>query len=469
LRRKPTEAEVAQYLNRLASIEKRVGLPGKIALIGSCALFLWPVIGAKAGVKELTILNWAIVIYAMITPLYALYVIRLARAVRNLAATKAVVFAAAMADNAFLGILLYGVMMEPLEQPWLGGAPGASLFWVYCALIARNTFLFPGTALQTIVNLLYALGYVSAMIFKAGGPGASELTEPALRELLFRTIILFLVSVCSSALYALRERRLRELDEAQEKTVRALRLDIAGMLAAQVAHELKNPLSIMTNAAFLLRRRKAAMAPEVTEQIDIIESEITRADQIITELLDYARLAEGRIEALAVNESLEESLAALKHEIESRGIRVETQYSLDLPLLFIDRGQLRQVFTNILLNACEAIQNGGRIAISTSYSRDGYIEVSISDTGQGMAPDVLSRIFKPFFTTKEKGTGMGLSIAQNVVHAYRGDINAQSRENSGTTFHLRFPTRMASRSAEEQSLSPEKAKERKGQERKPQT
>ncbi len=456
MRRRLTEQERAQYVHRLASLEKYVVLPARIALIVSWVAFLWQIIVGSVGAKDFSSLfKWTILVYALLTILYSLYVFRLAPRIHNLAITKSVVFTSAMTDNLFLGVILYGVMLEPLGAPWHDALPEASLFWVYCALVVRNTFMFPSVSLQTAANGLYIVGYVTAILFNIWGRDNQQLlSDAAQRELVFRSIMLALVSICGSAIYALRERKLREMDEAQERTIRSLRLDIAGMLAAQVAHELKNPLSIMTNAAFLLRRSNPDLAPQATQQVEIIEDEIKRADHIITELLDYAKLSEGRIESVLVNDCIDDSIGDLKHEFEARAIHIKRHYSLDMPYLFIDPRQLRQVFTNILLNACEAIEKTGTVSITTTYSTDGFIELSISDTGKGMPPEVLSSIFKPLFTTKEKGTGMGLSIVHNVVRAYKGAITAESQPGRGTTFHLRFPTRMALRMQEERPSPP---------------
>ncbi len=456
MRRKASEEENARYLRRIRSLEKYAVLPPRIALIVSCLAFLWPVILVNVGGKELSsilIIKRAILAYALLTLLSSVYIFAVAGRLQGLLLTKCVVFASVMADNVFLGVLVYGVMMEPLGGPWLSSPAEASLFWVYCALVVRNTFLFTAPPLQTLVNFLYILGHVSAILFNVWALHDFQLTHTAQRELFFRVIILALVSLCSSAIYALRERRLRAMDEARERTIRSLRLDIAGMLATQVAHELKNPLSIMTNAAFLLRTSNVHLDPTAAQQVQIIEEEIKRADRIISDLLDYAKLAEGRIESVLVNDSIDESLAALKNELDSGGVEVQRNYALDMPFLFIDAGQLRQVFTNILINAADAIENRGAITITTSYSTDAFIEVSIADTGNGMPPDVLAKIFTPFFTTKEKGTGMGLAIVENVVRVYRGEISAESEPGKGTTFHVRFPTRLALRT-QEQRLNP---------------
>lgn len=468
MRTKPTHDEIESYLRRIAGLEKHVVLPARFAVILSCVLLLWPIITADIGAQNLGILlRWATAGYATLSLLYWLYVFRIAQNLKSMALTKVVVFASALTDNAFLGVLLYALTTRGAGPVNLAAGPETSLLGVYCALLLRNVFLFPSATIQTLVNFLCILSYVSAILFSLWIPHAApptntlpgeetaaeaataepsplpELPASAKRDLLSRAVILCLVSICSSAIYALRQRQLRELDEAHEKTIRSLRLDIAGMLAAQVAHELKNPLSIMTNAAFLLRRSSASLDSRATEQLEIIEDEIKRSASIITELLDYAKLAEGTIQRVLVNEALDEAVSALKHELPSRGIEVKKDYSFDVPFLFIDPAQLRQVFINILLNGCEAIATDGAISITTSYSREGFIEVSISDTGTGMAPEVAANIFKPFYTTKDKGTGMGLAIVQNVVRAYRGQVRVDSTPGVGTTFHLRFPTRMA--------------------------
>ena len=455
MRGKPTEEEKEQYLQRMIALEKRVVLPARIAVIFACIVLLWPVLVTKTSGRELTLLKWSAVGYVGIGLAYVgywIYLFRFAGKVRNHGVTKAFVFGSALTDNIFLGLLVNAAMIgEPAQYYFLGRGPEASLFWACCALVVRNTFLFSELLLQTSLSGLYIIGYTGALLLNIGAFQGRALAEGEGRLLIFRVLVLALLSVCGSALYSLGQRRRRELDEAHERTIRSQRLDMAGMLAAQVAHELKNPLSIMNNAAFLLRKSKKGLEPGLTEQVEIIEEEISRADQIITELLDYARLAEGKIEAVLVNDSIDESISALKHEFEGRRITIERKYALDLPFLFIDPGQLRQVFNNILLNAGEAISDGGRIEVSTRYADDAFIEVSIADTGKGMTPDVLARIFTPFYSTKEKGTGMGLSIVQNVMRAYSGNIVAQSEVGKGTTFQLRFPTRMAKRMMEEKS------------------
>jgi signal transduction histidine kinase len=463
LRRRSADEQREDYVHRIVSLEKYIVLPARVALIVSCALFLWPVLVGDIGGKELaasgagpsaavlSVFKWVLGGYTALCVAYWLYLFVLARGVHGQILTKTAVFILAVADNLFLGVLVNAAMIvAPGEYYLLGGGPEAILFWAYCALMARNAILFSEAVPAVSLAAVYLGGYIGAilinlLLLQDRPREVPAVTDAEERMLVFRALVLGLITLCASAIYHLVQRRRRELDEAHERAIRSQRLDMAGMLAAQVAHELKNPLSIMTNAAFLMRRGEAGADPKLAEQIDILEEEIARADHIVRQLLDYARLAEGRIEAVLVNDCVDESLAGLRNEIESRNLVIEKHYAFDIPFLFIDPSQLRQVFSNILLNACEAMDHGGKITVSTSYSTTGFIHVSIADTGKGMEPDVLANIFKAFYTTKDQGTGMGLSIVQNVVRAYNGEIVPESEPGKGTVFHLRFPTRMAAK------------------------
>ncbi len=466
------EEERQRNLRRIVSLEKHIVLPARIALIVSCVAFLWPALVADIGARGvgatggasltvLTVFKWATGGYAALSAAYWLYLFVFSQRLKRQWLTKAIVFVSALADNLFLGVLVNAAMIvAPEEYYLLGGGPEASLFWAYCALVVRNTLLFSDAVFGSALGSLYVIGYLGAILvnmvsLQERPEGIPTITDAEERLLIFRALVLGLVTVCSSVIYRLIQRRRKELDDAHERAIRSERLDMAGMLAGQVAHELKNPLSVMTNAAFLLRRSKEGLGEKLRHQVEIIEEEIRRADRIIRDLLDYAKLAEGKIEAVLVNDCIEDSLNNLRHEIDARQIRVEKNYSFDLPFLFIDPGQLRQVFSNLLLNACEAIGQVGTISVSTNYSLDGFIEISIGDTGKGMSEDVLAKVFKAFYTTKERGTGMGLSIVQNVVRAYDGEINASSQPGEGTVFRLRFPARMAKRFEEERTRAAE--------------
>jgi signal transduction histidine kinase len=212
-------------------------------------------------------------------------------------------------------------------------------------------------------------------------------------------------------------------------------------MATSIAHELKNPLAIMNNAAFILRRGQDQLDEKHREQVKIIATEIQRSDKIIMDLLGYAKLAGGKIDRVNVNRVLDEALADLKNEIASRQIVVAKAYARQLPRLLIDPTQLRTAVSNLLLNACEAIDSFGKITVTTGFNDEGFIEVSIADTGKGISEEDLPRLFDSFFTTKESGTGLGLSIVESITRAYGGTVSVKSGDGSPTCFTMLLPIR----------------------------
>ena len=235
--------------------------------------------------------------------------------------------------------------------------------------------------------------------------------------------------------------RLRALSEDQERVIRTEKLNAAALLASSVAHELKNPLAIMNNAAFILRRGETGLDGKLRKQIGIIDGEIKRSVKIIDDLLGYVKLADGKIDSIDVNRLLDEAIEDLSNEIEDRRVVVVKSYRRHLPPLLIDRTQLRTLVSNLLLNACEAIDSLGKITVTTGYSDDGFIEISIADTGTGISEENLPKVFDSFFTTKSAGTGLGLSIVNSIAKGYGGTVEAESQENKGSCFITRLPTR----------------------------
>ena len=183
--------------------------------------------------------------------------------------------------------------------------------------------------------------------------------------------------------------------------------------------------------------------PKLRKQVDIISSEIQRSDKIIMDLLGYSKLASGKIDRVNVNAALDEALEDLKNEIGSRRIVIAKAYARHLPRLLIDRTQFRTMMSNLLLNACEAIDSLGKITVGTDYSDDGFIEVSIADTGKGIPEENLPKVFDSFFTTKTTGSGLGLSIVNSIAQAYGGTVSVESRLDKGSCVTARLPTRTA--------------------------
>ncbi|MGQ9853781.1 MAG: cache domain-containing protein [Candidatus Oleimicrobiaceae bacterium] len=235
------------------------------------------------------------------------------------------------------------------------------------------------------------------------------------------------------------QERTRQLQQAQEQLVQSEKLSSLGKLAAGVAHEINNPLtSIMINS-HLLAEQFAGDA-KVSEVLKLIIEETSRCSLIVRSLLEFARQQPAQREPTAVNEVITRTLQLCESQILMAKVRVRTSLALNLPKLLLDRQKMTQVFTNIVVNAIEAMPDGGTLTVISR--RKGYeaVEVVFADTGCGIPPDVLGRIFDPFFTTKEgKGTGLGLSLSYGIVQAHGGTIRVESHEASGTMVTVCLP------------------------------
>ena len=244
-------------------------------------------------------------------------------------------------------------------------------------------------------------------------------------------------------------KRVEESDQRREAAYREMqhtsKLASIGRLAAGVAHEVNNPLAIINEKAGLMKdmveyRRDFPDKEKFLPLTESILQSVERCRTITHRLLGFARRMEVKIEDLDLNALLREVLDFLGKEAVYRNIEVELQLGESLPHIRSDRGQLQQVFLNIVNNAFEAVGNGGTVSL-TSWDQDSEtVGVSIHDNGQGMSEETMSHIFEPFFTTKRGyGTGLGLSITYGIVKKLGGDINVKSREGEGTTFNVFLP------------------------------
>ena len=271
---------------------------------------------------------------------------------------------------------------------------------------------------------------------------------------------------------------LHDATEAREQTFAAIeneRSQALTLLAASVAHEIGNPLNALHIHLQLMEREirklkessadrppqpgrlrphrlKAAAPPPGrqapvagTEKLEnylaVAKGEIGRLDYIITQFLQALRPAPPQFKLASLNDIIEETLALLRPEVENRGLAIRQELVPQMPLAPLDAGQIKQVLVNLIKNAMQAMTRGGVLTVKSGAQSDS-VWVSIADTGGGIPEEQVNRIFEPFYTTKRRGTGLGLMIVQRIVRAHGGKIELESRVGHGTVFRLWFPLRL---------------------------
>jgi two-component system NtrC family sensor kinase len=239
------------------------------------------------------------------------------------------------------------------------------------------------------------------------------------------------------------EERTHALKNAQAQLIQSEKMSSLGKLAASVAHEINNPLAgILTYAKLLIRLHEEGELTEkaresCTRNLRLVQRETERCSAIVRNLLDFARQRPPSLKELDVSAVVDEALSLLSHRLLMQGVTLQKDLP-PMPLIKADFGQLRQSFVNIALNACEAMGKGGSLTVASRVV-GGTIEVSMADTGPGIAPENLSHILDPFFTTKEKGTGLGLSVVYGIIDRHGGTLDVTSAVGQGTTVIVRLP------------------------------
>jgi two-component system NtrC family sensor kinase len=235
-----------------------------------------------------------------------------------------------------------------------------------------------------------------------------------------------------------------------ERLLQSQKLAAIGQLSAGIAHEINNPLAIIRQEAEwmqLLLTKEEIAGPQEREELKgslrQIVQQVDRCTEIVRNLLDFARKREPVIQVVDVNRTVEDMTMLVEKEARHLNIKIVREYDQNLPAIYSDAPQLRQVFLNLLTNAAHAIGQDGTVTITTSRQGNGSVHIMISDTGCGIPPEDLKKIFDPFFTTKAegKGTGLGLSICHGIIQRLGGEITVQSTVGQGATFTIVLPQR----------------------------
>jgi signal transduction histidine kinase len=432
----------SQVLRRIELMEQHIILPIKaawIAILLRPANYSW--IGEQATNLEVNpssayTLFWSYVAISICAGILILFLRRLPPRV-----SEGTVFAGTLVDGIFLGVLTV-----------VTGGYNSPLYYIFLGLIVRTSVNVPRPTSQLLLNLTLSTCFVLAGVIDSYvAQNLTSETDKRVIELyadnpgeslLLRLVLLLLMTLCCYALQVLLERHRQALDEAREFALREGQLRSAGRLAAEFAHQIKNPLAIINTAAFSLQRAVRENKADAVDQIEMIQEEVARADRIITQVMGYAQLSEGHVEKLNVIEELDRAIERVFPPAAHFPLQVHQSYRGSFPPLLMLRRHVSETFINVMQNAREALSTrGGNIYVDARLLEDEFIEVSIRDDGPGIPPEKLGRIFEAYYTTKEKGSGLGLATVKHNVELYGGRVRVESELGKGARFILVFPAK----------------------------
>jgi two-component system sensor histidine kinase HydH len=349
--------------------------------------------------------------------------------------------------SVILKILLASLLVEYTGGIW------SSYYLIYLVPVVTAAMFFDAWVTMAWTALSSA-AYCSFVLWVLR---EYELTAEGATELAIRNLFFFLAAVVVNRFVtenrrqAMRYRQLaetlaetnRRLEAAQEEARRSERLAALGQLSAGLAHELRNPLAVIKGSAETLGRKLAAADPLTTEMAGYISSEVNRLNSIVTRFLDFARPLKLERHPQQIPPLIEWALKAAHDRSPDAQVEVERQFAAGLPEISVDHDLAEQVFTNLVLNAYEAMgAGGGKLRVgATVTNSDGRrgVEISFEDTGPGIPAELRGQVFNPFFTTKESGVGLGLSIVSKIVDDHRGWIRLTSEPGKGACFRVFLP------------------------------
>ena len=430
-----------RLLRRIKFMERQVMLPVKAVFIGmilySFRSTAWT--GLAMSISDLMVetVQFAFWFYILANVVFAAVLIRAEQL--PLAVVQWTVVTSSLVDGLFIAGLAS-----------LSGGLDSVLFWLFVTLIVRNGVSVPPGFSQVFLNVAISLCYVligALDIFVTSNETTLNAFETAQQDdwgepFVMRIVVLLLVTGGCYGTQLLLERQQIAAEEAGEFAARETQLRSAGRLAAEFAHQIKNPLAIINNAAFSLQRSlQTGNAAAAAQQIEIIQEEVARADRVIIQITGYAQLSEGRVEKLNVIEELDRAIEQVFPAAVPTGIKIHRDYGAHFPPLLMQRGHLSEILVNLLQNAREAAGQKGNVFVTADCRLDYTVELSVRDDGPGVPPDKVERVFEAYFTTKEKVTGLGLAIVKHNVELYGGTVRLESKSGQGAKFILSFPAK----------------------------
>ncbi|MEJ2738227.1 MAG: ATP-binding protein [Dehalococcoidia bacterium] len=237
---------------------------------------------------------------------------------------------------------------------------------------------------------------------------------------------------------------IRRLESTQKQLIQSEKLNAMGQIAASIAHEVNNPLAGVLVYNKLLSKKltnDSLNKEEALDTLNKIESAVSHCSQVVQDLLDFTRQSEPVFAPLKIAEVIDQAISLIGHQAKMNNVEIIRQDDADLSPVDGDIKQLKQVFLNLIINAIQAMPDGGTVTITTGPDKSNRVSVSIKDTGHGIEPGNMEKLFTPFFTTKEsgKGVGLGLAVSQGIIERHGGSIEATSSIGDGSTFTVFLP------------------------------
>lgn len=268
-----------------------------------------------------------------------------------------------------------------------------------------------------------------------------EPAEPTGSHYVLQVSVLVLLTFCCYGVQVLAAGQRRADDERNEFLVRGEQLRSTGRLAAEVAHQIKNPLAIINNVTYSLLKNFAPEKPAVRQQIEIIREEVGKADRIITQIMGYAQLTEGRVEKLNVIDELNRAIEEVFPIGVPNRAHIRRDFVGQFPPLLLQRKHFNDAVSNLLQNARDASPPEGKIYVGARFLADESIAITVRDEGPGISADKIERIFEAYYTTKPQGSGLGLAVVKHNTELYGGTVRVESELGKGAKFTLTFPSK----------------------------
>ncbi|HZS26284.1 MAG TPA: ATP-binding protein [Candidatus Angelobacter sp.] len=333
-------------------------------------------------------------------------------------------------ENAAINSDYYPIYYLPVMTAAMYYGPVGTLLWTLAASAAYSSYLYQASQHFTI-------------------------TSDSISELAMRLLFFFFVAMTVNRFvmqYRLQVRRYQELSEslaeanrslklAQEEARRAERLAALGQLSAGLAHEIRNPLGVIKGSAEILTQKLQGADPLAKELGGYIYTEVNRVSALVSRFLDFARPSQLALAPTDLAGLVERCITTVSDHGACKAVKVHREFAPGLPRVMLDQDLCEQVFTNLLMNACEAMgEQGGELKIRVQRTSDkSGVMVEIEDSGPGVPPELKEQIFNPFVTTKKTGVGLGLAIVSKIVDAHGGSVKLSNPPHQGACFRVTFP------------------------------